>query len=421
MDEATAPTDLSDADEAYVDAAAADEALALPEQHDFYKMPAKFGHVPVAEEPLGWDPKRRFERLYPRVSLPFQVVERVEFGYPELEPNQLFFGDNLHIMRSLPSESIDLIYIDPPFFSQQTYNVLFGDQNELRSFKDIWEGGLNGYLVWLNARLYEMKRLLRETGVIVLHLDWHAGHYVKTEMDRLFGYERLVNEIVWRYKTFHGQVKDRLPRKHDTLLVYARGKEFRFQQRFDTDIADTIDGKRWRKYLVNGNQILGANMPMQDSRFTRFYRRWVREHGREPGRDDVVYEVVGQPLDTVWDIKAVDPKSEERIGYPTQKPEALVHRIIDVWSDPEGSRCRLLLRRRDHPGGRPAAAPPLDRVRHLAGFHEHHRRPGVEGRRGPTTGGKCVRHADRRLRFHGRALGYLRDCQPLEDAGGRLS
>lgn len=126
-----------------------DDAPSLPEQRDFYKMPAKFGHVPVAEEPLGWDPKRRFEHLYPRVDLPFQVVERFEFGNPELKPNQLFFGDNLHVMRSLPSESIDLIYIDPPFFSQKNYNILFGDQNELRSFKDIWDGGLNGYLVWL--------------------------------------------------------------------------------------------------------------------------------------------------------------------------------------------------------------------------------------------------------------------------------
>ena len=82
----------------------AEPGPALPEQHDFYKMPAKFGHVPVAEEPLGWDPKERYEKLYPRVQLPVQVVEQYEFGSPDLEPNQLFFGDNLHVMRSLPSE-----------------------------------------------------------------------------------------------------------------------------------------------------------------------------------------------------------------------------------------------------------------------------------------------------------------------------
>lgn len=70
------------------------DAPTLPEQHDFYKMPTKFGHDPPAEEPMGWDPKRRFEHLYPRVSLPTQVVDRIELGSPELEPNKLFFGDN---------------------------------------------------------------------------------------------------------------------------------------------------------------------------------------------------------------------------------------------------------------------------------------------------------------------------------------
>jgi len=200
----------------------------LPDQHDFYKMPAKFGHVPVAEEPLGWDPKRRFEHLYPYVRLPVQVVERFGFGSPELEPNRLYFGDNLHVMRSLPSESIDLIYIDPPFFSQKTYNVLFGDQNEMRSFQDIWEGGLNGYLVWLNARLYEMKRLLKPTGSILVHLDWHASHYVKVEMDKVFGYgghpdgAGFKNEIVWMYG-LGGSSKRYFPRKHDIILWYAKG------------------------------------------------------------------------------------------------------------------------------------------------------------------------------------------------------
>ncbi len=202
-------------------------APALPEQHDFYKMPAKFGHVPVAEEPLGWDRRRRFEHLYPRVRLPTQVVERFEFGSPQLEPNRLYFGDNLHVMRSLPSESVDLIYIDPPFFSQRTYNVLFGDQNELRSFRDIWEGGLGGYLVWLNARLYEMKRVLTADGVIYVHLDWHAGHYVKVEMDRLFGYENFRNEIIWCYSG-GGVPKKDFPRKHDVILRYSKTGAYAF-------------------------------------------------------------------------------------------------------------------------------------------------------------------------------------------------
>ncbi|PIU88044.1 MAG: hypothetical protein COS65_31500, partial [Armatimonadetes bacterium CG06_land_8_20_14_3_00_66_21] len=143
-----------------------ERADALPAQEEFWRPPVRFGAVPVEKEPLGWDRRKGFRKLFPQVMLPFQVVERVQLGHPELEPNRLFWGDNLHVMRQLPSESIDLIYIDPPFFSGRQYNVIFGDQNELRSFSDIWEGGMPGYLIWLNARLYEMKRLLKKTGSI---------------------------------------------------------------------------------------------------------------------------------------------------------------------------------------------------------------------------------------------------------------
>jgi DNA methylase len=193
----------------------------LPTSQGIFQMPRRFGHVPVDDAPLGWDRAKRFETVYPRVLLPFQEVERVSFGHPELNPNRLYFGDCLHVMRALPSESIDLIYIDPPFFSGKHYNLLFGDKSELRSFSDIWEGGLTGYLVWLNARLYEMKRLLKSTGSIYVHLDWHAAHYVKVEMDKIFGYDNLVNEVIWSYRS-GGGAKQHFGRKHDTLLFYAK-------------------------------------------------------------------------------------------------------------------------------------------------------------------------------------------------------
>lgn len=174
---------------------------ALPKEEEYWRPPVRFGSVPIEKEPLGWDRRRGFRKLFPRVGLPFQVADRVSFSHPELEPNRLFWGDNLHVMRQLPSESLDLIYIDPPFFSGRQYNVIFGDRNELRSFSDIWEGGMPGYLIWLNARLFEMKRLLKKTGSIAVHLDYHAHHYVKIELDKLFGHERFINEIVWFYKT----------------------------------------------------------------------------------------------------------------------------------------------------------------------------------------------------------------------------
>ena len=218
----------------------------IPEQKEHFQLPTRFGAVPVDEAPLGWEIETRrhevkvtkFQHAYPTIRLPFQEVQRVEFGHgeqfleenkqdpkcAELFPtgaNRLFFGDNLHIMRQLPSESINLIYIDPPFFSGRNYNVIFGDKNEVRSFSDIWEGGMPGYLVWLNPRLWEMKRLLKPTGSIYVHLDWHASHYVKVEMDKIFGYDNFKNEIIWHYKRWSAQGKQ-FQRHHDSIMFYTR-------------------------------------------------------------------------------------------------------------------------------------------------------------------------------------------------------
>jgi DNA modification methylase len=294
---------------------------ALPEQHDFYKMPAKFGHVPVAEEPLGWDKQQRFEKLYPRVSLPTQVVERIEFGSPELDPNRLYFGDNLHVMRSLPSESIDLIYIDPPFFSQQTYNVLFGDQNELRSFKDIWEGGMNGYLTWLNARLYEMKRLLKKSGLLVVHLDHHATHYVKVELDRLFGYEAFMNEVIWHYSGWNRRMPGGFSRRHDNLLFVARDtKALRFHS-FARAWSSVEEYVRVRKQKVRKDD-KGRQYVLSDAGGGKRVKRYLEEAME-----------AGVFVDDVWDIDKLNNSALEAIGYPTQKPEVLLERVITAGSE----------------------------------------------------------------------------------------
>ena len=264
----------------------------LPEQEEFWRPPVRFGSIPVEKEPLGWDRRKGFTKIYPRVSLPFQIVERVSFGHPEREPNRLIWGDNLHVMRQLPSESIDLIYIDPPFFSGRQYNVIFGDQNEVRSFNDIWEGGMPGYLVWLNARLYEMKRLLKKTGSIYVHCDWHASHYIKVEMDKIFGYENFLNEIVWHYD-YGARSKKYFGRKHDCIFWY----------------------KKTDNYFFNSQAVL---VPYE-SKMTQ----WRYTRGRQAGKPMPQGKI---PSD-VWEIK-INAMSKERIGYPTQKPEALIERII---------------------------------------------------------------------------------------------
>ncbi len=282
-----APPDVADADE---------RGDALPDQEEFWRPPVRFGSIPVEKEPLGWDRRRGFRKLFPHVSLPFQVVERVSFGHPALEPNRLFWGDNLHVMRQLPSESIDLIYVDPPFFSGRQYNVIFGDQNELRSFLDIWEGGMPGYLIWLNARLYEMKRLLKKTGSIYVHCDWHASHYIKVEMDKIFGHENFQNEVVWSYKS-GGVSKSRFARKHDILLFFSRGS------------GKSFNAQKERTYKYGG---IGKSS--------------LQQYFKDENGDE--YCLVSQ-TDVFTDIGIISTHNKsERIGYPTQKPEALLERII---------------------------------------------------------------------------------------------
>jgi hypothetical protein len=122
--------------EEYVEESAEPEEIQkteIPKQFEFYKVPKRFGSIPVDELPLGCDKDEQYYKVYPRLPLPFQKADRISFGSAKLEPNRLFWGDNLHVMRMLPSESIDLIYLDPPFFSGRNYNIIFGDRNEVRS------------------------------------------------------------------------------------------------------------------------------------------------------------------------------------------------------------------------------------------------------------------------------------------------
>ena len=279
-----------------------ERADALPDQEEFWRPPVRFGSVPVEKEPLGWDRRQGFRKHFPLVSLPMQVVERVSFGHPELEPNRLFWGDNLHVMRQLPSESIDLIYIDPPFFSGRQYNVIFGDQNELRSFSDIWEGGMPGYLIWLNARLYEMKRLLKVTGSVFIHCDWHASHYIKLEMDKIFGHDNFCNEIAWCYAS-GGIPRRRFARKHDIILWYSKSAKYVFNMQYRPYSEGTV-----QRGLTQVKKRINENYELKES---------------------------GAVMNDWWDdiTPLLSPTSYERIGYPTQKPMALLDRVIKCASN----------------------------------------------------------------------------------------
>jgi len=207
---------------------------------------------------------------------------------------------------------------------------------ERLAYKDTWTGGTDSYLDMLYPRLQLMKRLLAEDGSIYVHLDWHKDSYVRILLDEVLGKDNFMNEIVWHYRTYQGQVRSYYPRKHDLILFYVkdRDKNPKFKLLKEKDITKNIDYKRWNRYLVNDGEIRGDNYPKTDSRFNVFIEKWRRENsGREPTKDDVIYRLEGFTVDSVWDIKPVDPKDLNRTGFVTQKPDELLERILEASSN----------------------------------------------------------------------------------------
>ena len=281
--------------------------------------------------------------------------------------NTLYTNDNLYVLSGLNSGLVDLIYLDPPFNTKRTYSAPVGSRAAGTSFKDMWTwkdvnehyldtlavkypeltkyiatvGGIHGkammaYLTYMAQRIIEMHRVLKDTGSLYLHCDSTAGHYLKLLLDSVFGKQGFRNVINWAYGTYLGRVDtlNYFPRKTDTIFYYTNGNSYTFNGVPSLDnYLDTVDGKRWGKYLT-GNVIKEGEHPKTDTRFTQYREKWIREHGRKPKKGEVIYECKGDIITDTWtDIKAVDPKSKERVGYPTQKPLALLHRIIKASSN----------------------------------------------------------------------------------------
>ena len=250
--------------------------------------------------------------------------------------NSIICGDCQDKMRQhIPSESIDLVYLDPPFFSGKNYEVIWKDGAEVRSFEDtefytlkcecgklfpenhlycafcgagknaakeVRSNDMEAYLQWLRPKLEECYRVLKQTGTIYVHLDWHAVHYVKVIMDEIFGMNNFQNEIIWHY-FMGGKAKKFFARKHDNILSYTKGRIHTFN-------------------------------PMKHTRrldFKPSLKNTAKD--ADTGKDEFGYYSV-VTMDDVWDIKSVFNMSNEYEGYPTQKPEALLERIIKASSNP---------------------------------------------------------------------------------------
>jgi DNA modification methylase len=319
----------------------ASQRQALPEQRRVFSVSEKIRrrvhNLPdPTHPPLGHDAHKAFDRVFPYVRLPRlhppNQGDTVIFNAPELPANQLFLGDNLEVLRTLPPECIDLIYIDPPFFSGRTYNVIWGDTNEVRTFYDIWEGGIDSYLIWLNARLWEMKRVLKKTGSIYVHCDWHASHYIKCEMDKIFGYENFVNEIAWCYELGGRVSKEAYGRRHDTILFCSKTGNHTFNW---NEVLDEWDEKSKAKFKYEDEKgkyrLIGRflkDSPIKGHRDVS--PEWEKTH---PELVQRYYIKEGKSQVDFWNISPINQVSPERIGYPTQKPEPLLERIIRASSN----------------------------------------------------------------------------------------
>ena len=328
------------------------EKQIIPDQKAVFtvsdKLRKRLHNLPDPKNPpLGYDDHKAFDKVFPYINIPALHPQNhgdtVIFNDSTSPANKLYLGDNLEVLRTLKSDSIDLIYIDPPFFSGRNYNVIWGDSNEVRSFEDIWEGGITSYLIWLNARLWEMKRVLKKTGSIYVHCDWHASHYIKTEMDKIFGYENFRNEIIWKRATpIGGKVKSKMmPHDFDSIIYYSKtqdtpyyNKYLEYSQNYLDNYFKYID-KDGRRYRI---QTLGDYSEKSKELFRKAGKIYKSRDGKE-ALIQYLDESKGVLLDDVWtDVIGIQSKafqkqsSTEKIGYPTQKPEALLQRIIEASS-----------------------------------------------------------------------------------------
>lgn len=262
---------------------------------------------------LTWSSKRKPEPISAGLMTDTVLYPHGKPGQSEFMENRLILGDNLRVMWALLPEyegKIDLIYADPPFFTNQGYPARVGRGEDSRQpqewelaegYEDEWED-LNAYLDMLYPRLWLMYRLLSDTGTMYLHLDWHANSYARVLLDEIFGYQQLNNEIIW---TYHGPspIRSAFNRKHDTILFYTKSDQYTFN----------VDDVR---------------IPYSESTVETFNSSPKAGFGKQPDLER------GKVPEDWWYFPVVARLHSERTGYPTQKPESLMERIILASSNP---------------------------------------------------------------------------------------
>ena len=315
-------------------------------------------------------------------------------------PNTLFYGDNLQVLRDhIPDESVDLVYLDPPFNSNASYNVLFREKSgeespaQIKAFTDTWEWTLEtertyeqdiilhpgtpaavkdmiaafrqfigrnamlAYLVMMTPRLVELRRVLKPTGSLYLHCDPTASHYLKLLLDAVFGARSFRSEITWRRTNAKGLAFKGYPNNADILLYFSKTEAFTWNRPFrphDPTYVEKfyryVDPDTGRRYTLSDLTNPNRDRPNLTYEWNGHLRvwRWTKQRMQEAHENGLIHytstglarqkryldEMQGNPVDTIWyDIAPIQAQSPERLGYPTQKPEALLERIIQASSN----------------------------------------------------------------------------------------
>lgn len=254
----------------------------------------------------------------------------------QLKPFTIYCGDNLKMLNEIPDESVDLIYIDPPFNSNRNYEVFWGDVAEKRAFNDRF-GDARAYIDYMKPRVEQLYRVLKKTGSFYYHCDWHASHYVKIMLDEIFGFNFFQNEIIWQRTTNTGSSKSiakKFSSDTDSIFYYVKSNDFVFNKMYKEYGEDYLsrfkysddDGKyRWQAFKTYSQEKLKEyeekNMVRKTGSGNYEYKQYLSS-------------LKGVPMNNLWtDIFHINPMAKENLGYPTQKPIPLLERIINASSN----------------------------------------------------------------------------------------
>ena len=304
---------------------------------------------------------------------------------PNFADKTVWTGDNLDILRGMNSECVDLIYLDPPFNSNRNYAAPVGSKAAGAAFKDTWTlsdldvawmgliadeqpaianllhaaslshgKGMQSYLTMMAVRLLEMRRVLKDTGSIYIHCDPTASHYLKLLMDAVFGQGNFRNEITWRRTTAHSD-STRYGANTDGIFFYTKGAQWTWNpqyQEYDEKYTARFrlrdpDGRAWADYDLTAKGLSGGGYTYEYSGVTSLWRVPLETMQRLDAEGRLHFtsrggirlkryldEMQGRPIQALWDdIDPINSQAKERIGYPTQKPLALLERIIKASSN----------------------------------------------------------------------------------------